>query len=70
MSIPSLLTVRQFCEKHRAFPENGIRNRIFYEKQNGMAAAGVIVRNGRRILINEDAFFKWLLDKNEEGRNL
>lgn len=60
METPTFLTVRQFSEKHPAFPIGGLRHRIFHESQNGMKAAGVIVRNGRRVLINEERFFEWL----------
>lgn len=60
MSIPNLLTVRQFSQKHEAFPEGGLRHRIFHADTNGLAAAGAILRNGPRVLIDEDKFFDWL----------
>lgn len=60
MAIPTLLTVRQFNQKYPAFPIGGLRHRIFHESTNGMKAAGVIVRNGRRVLIDEERFFIWL----------
>jgi len=60
MSIPTLKTVKQFNRDHPAFPIGGLRHHIFHEEQNGMKAAGVIVRNGRRVLINEKRFFDWL----------
>lgn len=56
-------TVKQFSERHPAFPEGGIRHRIFYEKENGLKESGAIVRNGRRVLINEIKFFDWLENK-------
>jgi hypothetical protein len=59
MTIPVLLTIKQFSEKHAAFPLGGLRWRIFKAKEE-MDAAGVIVRNGRRVLINEERFFSWL----------
>jgi len=61
MAIPTLLTVNQFCRKHEGFPVGGLRYRIFHADTNGMADAGVIVRNGRRVLINEAKFFEWLM---------
>ena len=61
MAVPTLLTVKQFTQKHPAFPIGGLRHRIFYAKQNGLEAAGVLVRNGRRILLNEERFFDWLM---------
>ena len=60
MSIPNLFTVRQFCEKHQAFKAGGIRFQIFNEKTNGLKESGAIVRNGRKILINEEKYFAWL----------
>jgi hypothetical protein len=53
-------TVKQFCNKYPAFPEGGVRHRIFHENQNGLAKSGAIIRNGRRILINEEKWFAWL----------
>ena len=60
MSVPTLLTVSQFSEKHQAFPEGGLRHRIFYSESNGLKASGALIRNGRRILINEEKFFDWI----------
>ena len=33
--VPSLFTVKQFSQKHPAFPEGGLRHRIFHEETNG-----------------------------------
>ena len=60
MSIPTLSTVKQFSNKHPAFPEGGLRHRIFYADSNGLNESGAIVRNGRRVLIDEEKFFAWL----------
>ena len=57
MATRTLLTVRQFCEKHPAFPEGGLRWQIFNAKENGLAEEGVILRNGSRVLIDEDRYF-------------
>lgn len=64
----NLLTVRQFSEKHPAFPQGGLRNLIFYAedrktskgiiKGNGLETA--LVRIGRKILIDEGRFFEWV----------
>ncbi|WP_435641112.1 hypothetical protein [Micavibrio aeruginosavorus] len=58
----SFLTVKQFSKKHPAFPEGGIRHLIFYEKTNGFNR--VIRRVGRRVLLDENAFFRWVEEKN------
>jgi len=42
----------------------GIRHRIFNEETNGLKKSGAILRNGRRVLINEEKFFSWLEDQN------
>lgn len=65
---PTLLTVRQFSERHRAFTESSLRWLIFQAKPrissrgempgNGLQCA--LVRLGRRLLIDEAAFFAWL----------
>jgi len=57
-------TVKQFCERHQAFTEGGIRHNIFHEKINGLAKSGAVVRNGRRVLIHEKKFFAWLEAQN------
>jgi len=67
MDIPTYLTVNQFCERHPAFKLGGVRHNIFHEKTNGLAESGAIVRNGRRILINEEKFFDWLEAQNSIG---
>jgi len=60
MAIPTLLTVNQFSEKHPAFPKGGLRHRIFHSEINGLKASGALVRNGRRVLIDEEKFFEWV----------
>ena len=58
-------TIKQFCQRHQAFTEGGVRHNIFHEKTNGLAESGAIVRNGRRVLINEGKFFLWLEVQNK-----
>ncbi len=53
-----LLTVKQFANKHPAFSEASLRYHIFHEKTNGLGIA--IKRVGRKILIQEEAFFNWI----------
>lgn len=60
MTTPTYSTVKQFSQKHEAFPEGGMRHRIFHADSNGLAESGAIVRDGRRVLINEDKFFQYL----------
>lgn len=58
----NLLTVKQMAEKHPAFSEAALRYYIFNEKQNNLSDA--IRRIGRKVLINEDAFFQWIETQN------
>ena len=67
MPIPNLLTVRQFTQKHPAFPAGGIRFRIFHAGENGLAESGAIVRVGRKVLIDETKFFAWIAKQNGEA---
>jgi hypothetical protein len=63
--LPTLLTVKQFSEKHPAFTHGSIRALIFNESSNGLAKAGAIVRIGRRVLVDEEKFFGWAKAPNE-----
>ena len=58
IQLPSLLTVRQFSLKHPAFNEGGLRWMIFHAHTNGMKSC--IRRLGKKVLINEAAFFQWV----------
>lgn len=58
----NLLTVKQMAAKHSAFSEASLRYYIFNEKQNNLS--GAIRRIGRKVLINEAAFFQWIETQN------
>jgi hypothetical protein len=58
--IPVLLTVKQFAQKHPAFPEGGLRHRIFHANSNGLAESGALVRNLKRVYLDEAKFFAWI----------
>ena len=71
----TLYTVRQFSEKHPAFPPAGLRHLIFLAEErecskgklpgNGLKESGAILRAGRKLLIDEDRFFNWLDQQNQ-----
>jgi hypothetical protein len=69
--VPTLLTVQQFCEKHKAFTLGGMRWLLFNRTTNGLEQAVVVV--GRRLLLNETEFFRWLSAQNapqkQQARN-
>jgi hypothetical protein len=52
------LTVRQWTEQHSWPPLGGLRHLIFNAQDNGFDA--VLRRVGRRVLIDEAAFFAWV----------
>ncbi len=58
MSIPTLSTVKQFSNKHHAWSESSVRWNIFNADKNGLAEAGAIVRDGGKVLINEEKWFE------------
>jgi hypothetical protein len=68
MNTPNLLTVAQFSQKHSAFPIGGLRFRIFNEHKNGLAKSGAVIRNGRRVLIDEAKFFEWILNSDSQAQ--
>jgi hypothetical protein len=66
-----LFTVRQFADRRPAWSTQALRNLILNAEDrltsrgeripgNGLAEAGAIVRIGRRVLIDEGAFFRWI----------
>jgi hypothetical protein len=57
---PSLLTVSQFCVKHGFITQGGLRFQIFNADNNGLASFSAIVRMGRKVLIDESCYFKWV----------
>lgn len=65
-----VLTVRQFSRRNPAFTEAALRNLIFKAEPrqssrgpipgNGLTEAGALIRIGRKVLIDETAFFAWM----------
>ena len=60
-----LRTVAQLAaDPNNPFTESQARWWIFNADANGMTEGGVIVRVGRRIYIDTDAFDRWLVSQN------
>ena len=51
----NLKTVSQFSKEYPAFPEAGLRDKIFKQKTNGLE--GCFPKLGRRIYVDVDKFF-------------
>ena len=72
--VRALSTVRQFSEKHPAFSQGSLRNLIYLSTErysskgkipgNGLDIA--LVRIGRKLLIDESKFFKWIELQNQK----
>ena len=54
----TLLTVRQFAEKHPWHSESGLRALIYHNK-----IEEAVIRSGRRVLIDEEKVFDLLKKK-------
>jgi hypothetical protein len=63
----TLLTVRQFCTKHPAFPVQGLYTLIFNETKNGLKESGAVLRIGRKVLIDPAKFFAWVRQINGQA---
>jgi hypothetical protein len=74
-----LFTIEKFANKYCNFlTKSSLTNQLFKAQTrhsskgeitgNGMLDFGVIIRIGRKVLINEDAYFRWL-DAQQESRS-
>lgn len=74
-----LFSVEQFSERRPAWTPASLRNLILNAADrvnsrgeripgNGLAEAGAIVRIGRRVLIDEQSFFRWIASQQKHNR--
>lgn len=56
----ALVKASQIPERHPGVTLGGVRMDLFKRDENGLAASGALIFRGRRILIDEDAYLKWL----------
>lgn len=61
----NFLTVKQFSEKHKAFPQGCLRALIFNEKKNNFDK--VVRRIGGKVVLCEQSFFEWVEAQNGNG---
>lgn len=62
-----LIPVPLWNKFHQCPPNGGLRHLIFNARYNGFNS--VIRRAGRRVLIDEQAFFKWVEIQNQPQGN-
>ena len=60
-----LVSIKKFVQKYPTFTNGGIRQLIFYEQIHGLKRRGVVVKVGRRVLIDEEAFLAWIRLSNQ-----
>ncbi len=63
-----LYSVAEMVQRHGFLSEGQLRKLIFNSNTNGFDE--VILRLGRKVLINEDKFFEWLDNKNQQNLDL
>jgi len=62
--VNNIYTFKQFLERHSFLTYGGLRWRIFHAEENGLDSFGAIIRDGRKILIDETKYFEWLNAQN------
>lgn len=55
----NLYTLKQFLSKHPFLTLGGLRYKMHKANENGLAVSGAIIRDGKKLLIDEDKFFDW-----------
>jgi hypothetical protein len=60
-----LIPLTQWPQHHSWPPIGGLRHLVFHRKSNGFDK--VIRRAGKRILIDEAAFFEWVAEQNPDA---
>jgi len=75
---PTVSTVRQFASRHQIWTEPALRNLIWKSEPrmsasgeipgNGLIESGALLRIGRKVLIHEPKFFRWLEEQGQAAR--
>ena len=68
ISPPKLIPVSNWIKHHDWPSVSALRWLIFNEHTNGFHV--VVKRVGRRVLIDESAFFEWVDNQNKKGNKL
>lgn len=64
---PTLIPLSEW-DKHQKWPTTtAMRQKVYHESRNGMKEHGVVLRVGRRVLINLDAYFRWVKAQQGNG---
>lgn len=63
----NLKTVNQMLDDNKFLTNGGLRALIFNADTNGLNNQSVIIRIGRKVLIDESKFFSWLESNNQRS---
>lgn len=63
---PRLIPVPKWNDFHPYPAPGGLRGLVFHRETNGFSK--VVKKVGRRVLIDEDAFFAWVAEQNANAR--
>ncbi len=63
----NLLSVYHFCQKHPSFSEAALRRFIFKKNENGFNEVVKKIEE-RKVLLDEEAFFKWVDDQQKKKK--
>lgn len=62
-------TVKQFAQRHEWITPGGLRWLLFGRDTNGLQESGAIINIGRKLLIDEQQFLKWLRHQGQDRVN-
>lgn len=62
---PRLIAVTDWSKYHAWPPLGGLRHLVFHRDSNGFTPC--VKKVGKRVLIDEGAFFEWVEQQNGEG---
>lgn len=64
-----IFTVSQFVKANPWVTLGGLRFQLFRRKRNGLETAGVILKRGKRILIDGPKYVDWLRQQSTQSNN-
>jgi len=61
----TLYTIKQFVKVYPFESFGGLRWKVFNRNRNGLAESGALIRDGGRILIDDEKYLTWLHNRSE-----
>lgn len=66
VEIEKLTTIKEFVRKYPSFREGGVRSHLRHRQSNGLLAQGAVIEDGRKLLIHESRYGRWLLERSQK----